>query len=386
MLNRYTVSDFYKTFENSLKLVAGAGGMVRTITDAGILDYEIDPVMKDKYFHTNFQEGQFVVTTFSAARDNPYLILDAVKYLIAKGASGLAIKNVFHLPIHESVVRYANSRNFPIFYTESQETYVESMIFEIYRKLFFTDALKEAGRYGNQILSEDCTEDQVAALARKINPSAAEQYYSIYLRQEELSESISIEDSYRAFTNGELNQPENTFLPHGSGFFLILSDKCREQKRYAEELLAKSEETNCGVSERHSSLKEMDICLKESMYASELPKDYGNMVFYSEIGSYQMILPLADRPEMRRYRSRILDPILDFDIENNGSLMKTLAAYIDADCDLNRAAEALSQHRNTVRYRLDKIASLTGLNYKSFSDLEQLSLALKIERAGRKGY
>ena len=38
----YTVSDFYKTFENGLKLIAGAGGMSRTVTSAGILDYEME--------------------------------------------------------------------------------------------------------------------------------------------------------------------------------------------------------------------------------------------------------------------------------------------------------------------------------------------------------
>ena len=41
----YTVSDFYKTFENGLKLIAGAGGMSRTVTSAGILDYEMESVL-----------------------------------------------------------------------------------------------------------------------------------------------------------------------------------------------------------------------------------------------------------------------------------------------------------------------------------------------------
>ena len=384
MINRYTVSDFYRTFESSLKLAAGAGGMSRTITDAGILDYEIDPVMKDKYFHKNFQDGQFIVTTFSVARDNPYLILDAVKYLIAKGASGLVIKNVFRLPIHESVIRYANSKNFPIFYVETQDAYVERMIYEVYRNLFFLNTLKEAERAGDQLLSGELSEDEVAAAARQINPSAAEQYYSICVRRDEFAESGSVEEAYDIFRKSEFDSPENTFLPHGDGFFLVLSDKCQDVAKIMQDIILRNDEDAIsGISDRHSSLKEFDICLKESMYAASLSKEPGSVTSYLEIGVNQLILPFADRPEMQRYRARVLDPVLDFDIENNSSLMKTLSTYLDANCDLNRAAEILSQHRNTIRYRLDKITALTGLDYRSFSDMEQLSLAEKIERVRR---
>ena len=144
MISNYTVSDFYKTFEKQLKLVAGSGGMARVISNVGILDYEVDPVQKDKYFHTNFHENQMVITTFSVARDNPYLILDAIKYLISKGVSGLVIKNIYRLPVHESVIRYANSKNFPIFYVDSSELYVETMMLEIYQQLFFINVLNES--------------------------------------------------------------------------------------------------------------------------------------------------------------------------------------------------------------------------------------------------
>ena len=53
----YTVSDFYETFKNGFTVVAGAGGMARTIVDAGLLDYEMDASLKDKYFHSNFHEN-----------------------------------------------------------------------------------------------------------------------------------------------------------------------------------------------------------------------------------------------------------------------------------------------------------------------------------------
>ncbi len=378
MISNYTVSDFYKTFENSLKLLAGAGGMARIITNVGILDYEVDPVQMDKYFHTNFQENQMVVTTFSVAKDNPYLILDAIKYLISKGVCGLVIKNIFKLPIQETVIRYANSKNFPIFLVDSQELYVEAMMLEIYRQLFFINVLNESNKYANILLNSDPSPDEVQEYAFKINPSFSEMYRSIFVRRDEFAESDLPDKYYDTYLKSELNVPENAFLPYANGFFLILSDRFIDIEKYTKNILKNNKDVNCGISGRHSSLKELNTCLKESVYAASLPKDFSHVIYYSKIGSLQVIIPFAKRPEMQSFKSRVLDPILDYDIENNGSLMKTITAYINLNCDLPKTADVLAQHKNTIRYRLDKITALTGLDYKSFSDLEQLSLAIKI--------
>lgn len=50
-----------------------------------------------------------------------------------KGTSGLVIKNVFRLSIPDSVLRFADSRNFPIFIIESREVYFE-IIYEVNRR------------------------------------------------------------------------------------------------------------------------------------------------------------------------------------------------------------------------------------------------------------
>ena len=82
-----------------LKLIAGADGLSRTISKPGILDYEYDPRVTKRYIDINFHPGQFVLTTFLYAVNNEYLIFDAVKNLVSRGASGLVIKNIFSISI-----------------------------------------------------------------------------------------------------------------------------------------------------------------------------------------------------------------------------------------------------------------------------------------------
>ena len=64
---------------------------------------------------------------------------------------------------------------------------------------------------------------------------------------------------------------------------------------------------------------------------------------------------------------------------NNTNLFETLTEYILSGCNMHVTAEMVSQHENTIRYRLEKIASLTGLDFKSPPQLEELALAVKID-------
>lgn len=382
----YTVSDFYQTFKNGMKLIAGAGGMTRSITSAGILDYEMDLVLKDKYIHSNFQENQLVISSFLYAKDNPYLISDAVKHLVSKGTSGLVIKNVFHLPIHDSVLRYADSKNFPVFLIESQEIYVEKLIYEISRRCEFTEDVRFSQNIINQILTDDLTESEIAACARKLNPSQGEQFFTLYAETDDSLSDFSFDLLHRRFLKSSLNMPGNTLVLHDRGFFYIHSEegiakKCTDSliTHILRTLLEDEPCTRCGVSQCHLTPDEFKISLLESLYAAAAKhRDKTEFTRYSQLGTLQFIFPFAESREMQRYARSILEPVADYDIENNSSLLLTLQQYLQSDCEISAAADTLSQHKNTIRYRLDKIHELTGLDYKNFSQLEQLSMALKI--------
>jgi len=63
-------------------------------------------------------------------------------------------------------------------------------------------------------------------------------------------------------------------------------------------------------------------------------------------------------------------------LDHAPELITTLEAYFAADGCPSVAAARLAIHRNTLGYRLDKIASLTGLDPRHFDDAVQLRLAL----------
>ena len=63
-------------------------------------------------------------------------------------------------------------------------------------------------------------------------------------------------------------------------------------------------------------------------------------------------------------------------LDHEPALLTTLDAFFAENCAPSATASALGVHRNTLSYRLDKIASLTGLDPRRFDDAVQIRLAL----------
>lgn len=89
----------------------------------------------------------------------------------------------------------------------------------------------------------------------------------------------------------------------------------------------------------------------------------------------RLLLSSPDLP-LKQLATEVLRPLTRFDEANQADLVTTLHAYLAADCSVQAVADRLYVHRNTVRYRLDRIERLTGRSLQSMQDRFQLWLAL----------
>lgn len=62
--------------------------------------------------------------------------------------------------------------------------------------------------------------------------------------------------------------------------------------------------------------------------------------------------------------------------DNKKVLIKTLRQYFLSNCELDRTAQQLSIHPNTLRYRLERIEKITSLKFNKIEDKFSLYLAL----------
>ncbi|MCG3056256.1 helix-turn-helix domain-containing protein, partial [Escherichia coli] len=64
------------------------------------------------------------------------------------------------------------------------------------------------------------------------------------------------------------------------------------------------------------------------------------------------------------------------DYDEKGDLLETLSVYVEENGDVNKAAGKLFIHRNTLRYRLERISELTNKDPRKLSDLVELYVAI----------
>lgn len=113
----------------------------------------------------------------------------------------------------------------------------------------------------------------------------------------------------------------------------------------------------------------------------------GDVVTFEETGTYKLLFQIfADRPEeLAAFYEQTIGPLVRYDEQYQTELVATLSTYLEFDCNLAATAASLFTHRHTIRYRLDRIAELCGLDIGRTDDREKLSLGLKSMRLlGRK--
>lgn len=65
-------------------------------------------------------------------------------------------------------------------------------------------------------------------------------------------------------------------------------------------------------------------------------------------------------------------------VDRSGQLLRTLDALFKANGNLNECAQSLFIHRNTLRYRLEKITEITGIDTTSLLGLAELYIAYQL--------
>ncbi len=84
---------------------------------------------------------------------------------------------------------------------------------------------------------------------------------------------------------------------------------------------------------------------------------------------------LACSPDLHPFRE-LIEPLEAQDLERNSDLVRTLEVFFAASANASEAADRLFLHRNSLRYRLERIRELTGLNLKDHRARLALQLGL----------
>jgi sugar diacid utilization regulator len=103
---------------------------------------------------------------------------------------------------------------------------------------------------------------------------------------------------------------------------------------------------------------------------------------FEETGAYRLLLSAMseDPEELQRFYAETVEPLVSYDRQYETDLVGTLEAFLDNDGNVAATAQRLFTHRHTIRYRLERVRELSGLDVGSTDGREKLSLGLKAMR------
>ncbi len=107
----------------------------------------------------------------------------------------------------------------------------------------------------------------------------------------------------------------------------------------------------------------------------------GQITLFEQLGVYRLIFAAEHLPEMQEYLKETLGPLVAYDSDHSADLVRTLEAFFQANCSPKEAATLLHVHRNTVLYRLDRIAAILQIDLGNADTRLRLHLALHVRLA-----
>ncbi len=374
LLNLEVMRDF--------KLMAGEGGLNKPIKETEILDFEFVTDMKSTRDRI-FNGESLVLTSLLFAKDNPDIILEAIKWIYEMNVSALAFKPVIFKDLPEEVINFANKKDFPIL-SFGRDEFFEDIIFAIKEetsidnKLLALELLIENATNNNLTLSDDIR------LKEKLNPNFKQYIRCIFIEEQGMDEFKAKEKIKKIFIPEKISR-KILISKYKNMYCIILSQDEEVESRFdalLQDVLVAVEiatnEITIGISRISGEEGILNKLIKEAYWSLIVAKvENTEKINFDNIGIYKMLMPYINDVNITNYMEEYLAPLFSEE-EKDGELLRTAVEYIKSKGDMVETSRRMFCHKNTIRYRIGKLQE--KLDYKSTERefYENLSMAIKI--------
>lgn len=364
-------------------VIAGKSGLEKEVGSVCLADFELDNNLIP--YADGFRRGSFVIASM---RDNEILrnvkMLDIVKSLDEINCIGLAYNSKMIYKPGKNVIDYCNKVGFPLLAFDPKEVYIENAIFEIMQAITKSGISFSIDRDIKYMLDGVMSPSDVENFARSINPLFGRNCTVSYIWTDPSNTSFSpvkIAKSYSDRTNND--GIVSSLVPYRDGVIAIISmgimdyAKRDETLDYILDFIGNRPSLKVASSMEHQSYGEMDQAIREcaECYITACIEKK-NFLRYEDIGLYKLILPNRNDPKTLDFVNRYLSVM-------NREQLDTAISYVMCGGDYDKVSEDIICHRNTVRYRMNKIHEMTDPDASEFRFLENLSIAIKLHLANK---
>ncbi len=316
-----------------------------------------------------FSAGDFIITSGFFFKDDPMLIEDMLRSLIAHKCSGLAIRTgryVKRLP--DCVIALAEAQSFPIMTIppeignrDIQSTVIQKITAERESRVDSYIIKDKPSLYANLMGDDPITGFSVQEAARRLGVNADSPRYVMVAP----GESIMTEITY--------DFPDATLILRTTDGSCACVWDCGEDDYHEERKKAASAFFSV-CKFKTPSFGISDVCLnaerlRTAYLDAHFAMNMGHVIepntkvhLYSDYYMHRLIHDSLHHPAVLEAARTYTKPLLEYDRESSFGLFPTLISLCRANFNIQRACQELNIHRNTLYVRIEKIRSITGLD------------------------
>ncbi|RMF53277.1 MAG: hypothetical protein D6749_02730 [Chloroflexota bacterium] len=139
-------------------------------------------------------------------------------------------------------------------------------------------------------------------------------------------------------------------------------------------------DVHCGVGRPAKGMAMLRHSFREAEQALRLSNELqiqARPTFFGNSSLYALLRSLKSPEELERFCKTWLADLINYDTRQQSELLETLRAYFANNGNTALTAKELRIHRNTLAYRLNRIAEITCLDLEDADVRLNLHLALK---------
>ncbi len=387
------------------KVIAGQAGLYRPVSSVTVGEV---PDIADW-----LKGGEVVLSTLYAVSSDPHAQLEFVRKIIAKNAAALFIKpGRFVKGLEKTLVAEAKQADFPLIEVPNDIRWTD-LVREIYDRMIKSEVeIRMKGDLIDDLLAGQYKPDELVRRAAFLGADLVAGSVAMVMDIDAFSDLIvakrldeqAVQRMKREMFNAATwavhthNRTSLISLKSDNVIVFLTPIASDDPAGLASTAIRLGQEikdgyrarfagstVSVGIGRFYPRAADMAKSLEEARTALSISRTLGradSVTRFDDVGVYKLMLRVYEHSpeELTDLYVETVRPLVEYDAKHHGDLLLTLERYLANDTNLNNTAEELFTHRHTVRYRLERLEAITGLNIDRSEDLEKISLGLKAMR------
>ena len=354
----------------SARAVAGINGLSREIEKVSVYDRDsVDDFYGD--------EGVLYITSLPHLRKSGESALPWMKHLASGGACGLIVVEEALELIDDHTIEFCNNRGFPIVVIDNDVTYAD-IIEHVSILLYFNNLYLKKEEKVKQLLCDKLSDKEKLDLIYSMSPDmkpfvrgiAVQGTINSPLLQRELDHQLDVKE--HIYTLLDEKRIVVVSAQRADGLDKKIQAVRAMMSPYFEHLTV-------GVGKTYG-IAESDKAIANALTALKIAETRGTAYeMYDDLSDTAVLLSAKNTEEMRAFYKKFVQIIHDNDPAGKMEYTQCIRQYVQCRGEYTQAAKNMFQHESTLRYRINKVKSMLGLEEDTVRFHEVISMFIVIE-------